>query len=81
MSPMMSGMSGRLACDAAKAKPAGTTSAHNYIVLGDDSVTATNAILFFYALGSSNAFRFVSSSSRYIAFRRCKIRSVRAIAA
>ena len=49
-------------------RPQAGTAAHNYIVLGDDSVTANNCILFFYAQGSSSTFRLVSSSTATAAY-------------
>jgi hypothetical protein len=42
--------------------PQGTV-ATNYVVAGDNSVTATNCVMFCYWLGSSNVIRFVSSST------------------
>lgn len=39
------------------------TGATNYFIAGDNSVTATNCVMFCYWLGSSNVIRFVSSST------------------
>lgn len=43
-------------------RPSAGSEAHNYIVLGDDAVSATNAILFFYAHGSTGSWRIFSST-------------------